>query len=183
MNKHEKFEELHSPGVSFSPGLKRTAGFAIPGARSNSRRESNDSNFSCIITMSLACLVCHGMSSPSHSFRSYSVSSSEEENRCGAVVACLTRRVMPAGTANTVGTSKALKALLDFNEAVLFQGILSGTGTLKRLLSGTRRSGVIPVGAVLSQLEYFSQVLDVVYELALPILYIVAVPGWLLAEI
>ncbi|BAH91398.1 Os01g0871350, partial [Oryza sativa Japonica Group] len=98
--------QLHSPGVSFSPGLKRTAGFAIPGARSNSRRESNDSNFSCIITMSLACLVCHGMSSPSHSFRSYSVSSSEEENRCGAVVACLTRRVMPAGTANTVGTSK-----------------------------------------------------------------------------
>ncbi|BAD81720.1 hypothetical protein [Oryza sativa Japonica Group] len=84
------------------------------------------------------------------------------------------------------GGEQALKALLDFNEAVLFQGILSGTGTLKRLLSGTRvsrRSGVIPVGAVLSQLEYFSQVLDVVYELALPILYIVAVPGWLLAEI
>ncbi|KAF0919319.1 hypothetical protein E2562_029169 [Oryza meyeriana var. granulata] len=64
------------------------------------------SNFSCIVTMSLACLVCHGMSSPSHSFRSYSVSSSEEENRCGAVVTCLTRRVMPAGTANSVGTSK-----------------------------------------------------------------------------
>ncbi|KAG8078614.1 hypothetical protein GUJ93_ZPchr0007g3019 [Zizania palustris] len=56
--------------------------------------------------MSLACLACQCMSSPSHSFRSYSVSSSDEDNRCGAVVACLTRRVMPAGTANSVGTSK-----------------------------------------------------------------------------
>lgn len=57
-------------------------------------------------TMSLACLVCHGMSSPSHSLRSYSVSSSEEESRCGAVVACLARRVTPAGTSTSVGTSK-----------------------------------------------------------------------------
>lgn len=56
--------------------------------------------------MSLACLVCHGMNSPSHSLRSYSVSSSEEENRCGAVVSCLTRRVMPAGSGTNVGTSK-----------------------------------------------------------------------------
>uniref|UniRef100_A0ACD5T953 Uncharacterized protein n=2 Tax=Avena sativa TaxID=4498 RepID=A0ACD5T953_AVESA len=55
--------------------------------------------------MSLACLVCHGMGSPSHSLRSYSVSSSEDENRCGAVVSCLTRRVAPAGSAS-VGTSK-----------------------------------------------------------------------------
>ncbi|KAG0540339.1 hypothetical protein BDA96_03G400200 [Sorghum bicolor] len=56
--------------------------------------------------MSLACLVCHGMNSPSNSFRSYSVSSSEGENRCGAVVACLSRKVMPSGAANGVGTSK-----------------------------------------------------------------------------
>jgi hypothetical protein len=55
--------------------------------------------------MSLACLVCHGMSIPSHSFRSYSVSSSEEENRCGAVVACLSRKVMPTSTSGA-GTSK-----------------------------------------------------------------------------
>ncbi|GJM92429.1 hypothetical protein PR202_ga08903 [Eleusine coracana subsp. coracana] len=55
--------------------------------------------------MSLACLVCHGMSSPSHSFRSYSVSSSEEENRCGAVVACLSRKVMPTAPSG-IGTSK-----------------------------------------------------------------------------
>ncbi|KAL6840245.1 hypothetical protein ACP4OV_030055 [Aristida adscensionis] len=56
--------------------------------------------------MSLACLVCHGMNSPSNSFRSYSVSSSDEENRCGAVVACLPRKVMAAGTANGAGASK-----------------------------------------------------------------------------
>jgi hypothetical protein len=33
------------------------------------------------------------------------VSSSEDDNRCGAVVTCLTRRVAPAGSAS-VGTSK-----------------------------------------------------------------------------
>ncbi|CAL4908364.1 unnamed protein product [Urochloa decumbens] len=60
--------------------------------------------FSQTTIMSLACLVCHGMNSPSHSLRSYSVSSSEEESRCGAAVACLARRVTPAGT--SVGTSK-----------------------------------------------------------------------------
>ncbi|PWZ18649.1 hypothetical protein Zm00014a_035153 [Zea mays] len=65
-----------------------------------------DHSSSQTTTMSLACLVCHGMSSPSHSLRSYSVSSSEEESRCGAVVACLARRVTPAGTSTSVGTSK-----------------------------------------------------------------------------
>ncbi|CAD6272051.1 unnamed protein product [Miscanthus lutarioriparius] len=66
---------------------------------------SSQWGFSQTTTMSLACLVCHGMSSPSHSLRSYSVSSSEEESRCGAAVACLARRVTPAGT-SSVGTSK-----------------------------------------------------------------------------
>ncbi|KAG2253950.1 hypothetical protein Bca52824_084086 [Brassica carinata] len=32
--------------------------------------------------MSFACLVCHSVESPSHSFRSYSVSSSDNEGRC-----------------------------------------------------------------------------------------------------
>ncbi|CAD6235728.1 unnamed protein product [Miscanthus lutarioriparius] len=63
-------------------------------------------HFISAVTMSLACLVCHGMNSPSNSFRSYSVSSSEGENWCGAVVACLSRKVMPSGAANGVGTSK-----------------------------------------------------------------------------
>ncbi|KAL2231928.1 uncharacterized protein LOC105176324 [Sesamum indicum] len=42
--------------------------------------------------MSLACLVCHGVESPSHSFRSYSVSSSDNEGRCSAIANCLTRK-------------------------------------------------------------------------------------------
>jgi len=69
------------------------------------RHSSSQWGFSQTTTMSLACLVCHGMSSPSNSLRSYSVSSSEEESRCGAAVACLARRVTPAGT-SSVGTSK-----------------------------------------------------------------------------
>ncbi|KAI4372904.1 hypothetical protein MLD38_011085 [Melastoma candidum] len=40
--------------------------------------------------MSLACLVCHSAESPSHSFRSYSVSSSDNEGRCSAIANCLT---------------------------------------------------------------------------------------------
>ncbi|KAM7515194.1 hypothetical protein LguiA_004777 [Lonicera macranthoides] len=42
--------------------------------------------------MSLACLVCHSVESPSHSFRSYSVSSSDNEGRCSTMVNCLTRK-------------------------------------------------------------------------------------------
>lgn len=43
--------------------------------------------------MSLACLVCHSAESPSsQSFRSYSVSSSDNEGRCSAIANCLTRR-------------------------------------------------------------------------------------------
>ncbi|KAL0560435.1 hypothetical protein IC582_000840 [Cucumis melo] len=39
--------------------------------------------------MSLACLVCNSVESPSHSFRSYSVSSSDNEGRCSAMANCL----------------------------------------------------------------------------------------------
>ncbi|KAJ1424934.1 hypothetical protein SESBI_11328 [Sesbania bispinosa] len=44
--------------------------------------------------MSLACLVCHSVESPSpsHSFRR-SVSSSENEGRCSAIANCLTRKL------------------------------------------------------------------------------------------
>ncbi|CAK9309671.1 unnamed protein product [Citrullus colocynthis] len=41
------------------------------------------------INMSLACLVCNSVESPSHSFRSYSVSSSDNEGRCSAMANCL----------------------------------------------------------------------------------------------
>ncbi|KAG9147511.1 hypothetical protein Leryth_007305 [Lithospermum erythrorhizon] len=42
--------------------------------------------------MSLACIVCHSVESPSRSFRSYSVSSSDNEGRCSAMSNCLTRK-------------------------------------------------------------------------------------------
>uniref|UniRef100_A0A5B7ABZ5 Uncharacterized protein n=1 Tax=Davidia involucrata TaxID=16924 RepID=A0A5B7ABZ5_DAVIN len=52
--------------------------------------------------MSLACLVCHSVESPSHSFRSYSVSSSDNEGRCSVLANCLTRKASLAHpTANT----------------------------------------------------------------------------------
>ncbi|KAL6962074.1 hypothetical protein U1Q18_037028 [Sarracenia purpurea var. burkii] len=44
-------------------------------------------------SMSLACLVCQGVESPSHSFRSYSVSSSDNEGRCSAIANCLARKI------------------------------------------------------------------------------------------
>ncbi|KAM0939971.1 hypothetical protein DsansV1_C19g0159001 [Dioscorea sansibarensis] len=60
--------------------------------------------------MSLACLVCHG-DSPTNSFRSYSVSSSDNEGRCSAIVNCLTQRVsISHGSANTRTTSKVTPA-------------------------------------------------------------------------
>ncbi|MQL78257.1 hypothetical protein Taro_010682 [Colocasia esculenta] len=55
-------------------------------------------------TMALACLVCHSMDSPSRSFRSYSVSSSEGEGRCSAIVSCLTSKVNTS--TNNMMTSK-----------------------------------------------------------------------------
>ncbi|KAF5731953.1 hypothetical protein HS088_TW18G00640 [Tripterygium wilfordii] len=51
--------------------------------------------------MSLACLVCHGVESPSHSFRSYSVSSSDNEGRCSTIANCLTRKSLPLPRANS----------------------------------------------------------------------------------
>ncbi|XP_052188288.1 uncharacterized protein LOC127798746 [Diospyros lotus] len=46
--------------------------------------------------MSRACLACHSVESPSHSFRSYSVSSSDNEGRCSAITNCLNRKVFVA---------------------------------------------------------------------------------------
>ncbi|XP_074279535.1 uncharacterized protein LOC141604881 [Silene latifolia] len=43
--------------------------------------------------MSLACLVCHSVESPSRSFRSYSISSSDNDSRCSAMAACLSRKL------------------------------------------------------------------------------------------
>ncbi|RWW28521.1 hypothetical protein GW17_00007005 [Ensete ventricosum] len=77
--------------------------------------------------MSLACLVCHIMDSPSRSFRSYSLSSSEDEGRCAAVT-CLTRKVTVAtGTTNAISTSK----VTPFPMMATGQG-MSGTPRLLR---------------------------------------------------
>nr|CAD1838754.1 unnamed protein product [Ananas comosus var. bracteatus] len=51
-------------------------------------------------TMSLACLVCHGMESPSHSFRSHSVSSSDAEGRCAAALSCFAQKIAISGNNN-----------------------------------------------------------------------------------
>ncbi|PON45903.1 PyrD [Parasponia andersonii] len=58
--------------------------------------------------MSLACLACHSVESPSHSFRSYSVSSSDNDGRCSGIAHCLTRRSpLPTfATSSTLSTSK-----------------------------------------------------------------------------
>ncbi|KAF6158418.1 hypothetical protein GIB67_019457 [Kingdonia uniflora] len=57
-------------------------------------------------TMSLACLVCYSVDSPSQSFRSYSVSSSENEGRCAAIINCLNRKVShPLGPRDNMITS------------------------------------------------------------------------------
>ncbi|GMH00307.1 hypothetical protein Nepgr_002146 [Nepenthes gracilis] len=60
--------------------------------------------------MSLACLVCHRVESPSHSFRSYSISSSENEGKGSAMAGCLSRissSIPPSrGTSSIVSSSK-----------------------------------------------------------------------------
>ncbi|KAJ0256352.1 hypothetical protein HA466_0093220 [Hirschfeldia incana] len=58
--------------------------------------------------MSFACLVCHSVESPSHSFRSYSVSSSDNEGRCSVIASCLTRNsLIQAARSNTFPASSS----------------------------------------------------------------------------
>ncbi|XP_009339072.2 uncharacterized protein LOC103931341 [Pyrus x bretschneideri] len=58
------------------------------------------------LNMSLACLVC-SVESPSHSFRSYSVSSTENDGRCSAIANCLTRRPsLPLPRHSNIASSK-----------------------------------------------------------------------------
>ena len=78
--------------------------------------------------MSLACLICHS-SDRSHSFRSYSISSSENDSRCSTIVSCLSRKVSvpPPETANSTTTSKVTPQPIMLNS----QGI-SGAPRLVR---------------------------------------------------
>nr|VDD64192.1 unnamed protein product [Brassica oleracea] len=60
--------------------------------------------------MSFACLVCHSVESPSHSFRSYSVSSSDNEGRCSVIASCLSRTsLIQAARSNTFPASSSSK--------------------------------------------------------------------------
>nr|TKS07044.1 hypothetical protein D5086_0000117530 [Populus alba] len=60
--------------------------------------------------MSLACLACHSVESPSRSFRSYSVSSSDNEGRCTAIANCITRKLShPPPRANSSFASSSSK--------------------------------------------------------------------------
>ncbi|XP_068659782.1 uncharacterized protein [Aristolochia californica] len=77
--------------------------------------------------MSLACLVCHSVDSPSQSFRSYSVSSSENEGRCSAIVNCLNRTAL-SDTTNSTMTSKVTPQPIMAGT----QGIITGPPRLVR---------------------------------------------------
>lgn len=60
----------------------------------------------CCEAISLSCLACHGVNSRSESFRSYSVSDSDGEGRCGATMNCWRRRT-PTDIANSAVSSQA----------------------------------------------------------------------------
>ncbi|XP_042464856.1 uncharacterized protein LOC122047559 [Zingiber officinale] len=81
--------------------------------------------------MSLTCLACRNIGSPSPSFRSYSVSSSssEDDGQCAALITCLARRVTVAatGTGNAISTSKVAPSPI----VVSSQGV-AGTPRLQR---------------------------------------------------
>ncbi|KMT04130.1 hypothetical protein BVRB_8g185800 [Beta vulgaris subsp. vulgaris] len=59
--------------------------------------------------MSLTCLVRHGVEIPSHSFRSYSVSSSDNDGRCSAMANCLIGKIsVPPPRGNSVMSSSKM---------------------------------------------------------------------------
>ncbi|KAG6526359.1 hypothetical protein ZIOFF_016342 [Zingiber officinale] len=94
-----------------------------------------DANFAAVLiyvaAMSLTCLACRNIGSPSPSFRSYSVSSSssEDDGQCAALITCLARRVTVAatGTGNAISTSKVAPSPI----VVSSQGV-AGTPRLQR---------------------------------------------------
>ncbi|XP_068661531.1 uncharacterized protein [Aristolochia californica] len=73
--------------------------------------------------MSLACLVCHSVDSPSQSFRSYS----DNEGRCSAIVNCLNRKAL-SDTTNSTMTSKVTPQPIMAST----QGIITGPPRLVR---------------------------------------------------
>ncbi|KAI9098400.1 hypothetical protein K1719_025025 [Acacia pycnantha] len=85
--------------------------------------------------MSLACLVCQSVESPSpsHSFRSYSVSSAENEGRCYAISNCLTKKSsFPSHTMNTFIASSSSSSKVAPHPGVLSNEEMPGTPRLVR---------------------------------------------------
>ncbi|KAL2893676.1 Holliday junction ATP-dependent DNA helicase RuvA [Bienertia sinuspersici] len=73
--------------------------------------------------MSLACLVCHGVESPSHSFRSYSVSSSDNDGRCSAMANCLSSKLsIPPPRGNSVIASSKVTPQPDMSNLADISG-------------------------------------------------------------
>ena len=89
--------------------------------------------------MSLACLVCHSVDSPSpsHSFRSYSASSSQNQGRCYAVATCLARKLsLPPHTAHSFIASSSSRVTPQPN--VSNNNEIPGTPRLVRSRAVTR---------------------------------------------
>lgn len=72
--------------------------------------------------MSLACLVCHSVESPSQSFRSYSVSSSDNEGRCSAIANCLTRRSSLPAPRQAIASTSKVTPQPNFQTAIEMEG-------------------------------------------------------------
>ncbi|XP_048489652.1 uncharacterized protein LOC104903448 [Beta vulgaris subsp. vulgaris] len=73
--------------------------------------------------MSLACLVRHGVEIPSHSFRSYSVSSSDNDGRCSAMANCLIGKLfVPPPWGNSVMSSSKMTLQPNLSNCVDISG-------------------------------------------------------------
>ncbi|KAK7277346.1 hypothetical protein RIF29_18497 [Crotalaria pallida] len=92
-------------------------------------------------TMSLACLVCHSVDtpSPSHSFRSYSVSSAENEGRCHAITACLNKKLsFPPPTIHSFIAPPSSSSKVAPQPTISSNNGMSGTPRLVRSRAVTR---------------------------------------------
>ncbi|CAH8357542.1 unnamed protein product [Eruca vesicaria subsp. sativa] len=92
--------------------------------------------------MSFACLVCHSVDSTSHSFRSYSVSSSDNEGRCSMIASCLSRTsLIQAVRSNNFPASSSSKV----TPQSTFQGgelMITEGASPRYVTSGSLRSSI-----------------------------------------
>ncbi|KAJ4874884.1 hypothetical protein Rs2_39902 [Raphanus sativus] len=85
--------------------------------------------------MSFACLVCHSVESPSHSLRSYSVSSSDNEGRCSVIASCLSRTsLIQAARSNTFPASSSSSSKVTPQPNSLGGDLMTTEGASPRLV-------------------------------------------------